>query len=471
MSKRAKVVVSPEKIKKQSDIIEELKIYNRGKNKKYMITTYGCQMNEHDSETLSGMLENMGYSITTNKEEANLIIYNTCCVRENAELKVYGNIGALKALKKKNEDLIIAVCGCMMQQPQVVKEIKRKYRHVDLVFGTHNLYRFPELLSRSMETEGMFIEVWDEETGIVEGLPANRKYDLKGFINIMYGCNNFCTYCIVPYTRGRERSREVADIIREATDLANNGTKEITLLGQNVNSYGKTLEHPIDFADLLRALNKIDGIERIRFMTSHPKYLSERLIDAIAECDKVCEHFHLPFQSGSNQILKAMNRKYTKENYLSIVKKLKDRIPNIGLTTDIIVGFPGETEEDFQDTLDIIEEARYDSAYTFLYSIREGTPAAKMENQIDEKVKQERFNRLLDKVNEISAEINQSYLNKVVEVLVEGPSKTDSNKLMGRTRQNKLVNFSGDESLIGKLVNVRIVECRTFSLNGEVIQE
>lgn len=471
MSKRAKVVVSPEKIKKQSDIIEELKIYNRGKNKKYMITTYGCQMNEHDSETLSGMLENMGYSITTNKEEANLIIYNTCCVRENAELKVYGNIGALKALKKKNEDLIIAVCGCMMQQPQVVKEIKRKYRHVDLVFGTHNLYRFPELLSRSMETEGMFIEVWDEETGIVEGLPANRKYDLKGFINIMYGCNNFCTYCIVPYTRGRERSREVADIIREATDLANNGTKEITLLGQNVNSYGKTLEHPIDFADLLRALNKIDGIERIRFMTSHPKDLSERLIDAIAECDKVCEHFHLPFQSGSNQILKAMNRKYTKENYLSIVKKLKDRIPNIGLTTDIIVGFPGETEEDFQDTLDIIEEARYDSAYTFLYSIREGTPAAKMENQIDEKVKQERFNRLLDKVNEISAEINQSYLNKVVEVLVEGPSKTDSNKLMGRTRQNKLVNFSGDESLIGKLVNVRIVECRTFSLNGEVIQE
>ncbi|ABW19098.1 tRNA (N6-isopentenyl adenosine(37)-C2)-methylthiotransferase MiaB [Alkaliphilus oremlandii] len=471
MSKRAKVVVSPEKIKKQSDIIEELKIYNRGKNKKYMITTYGCQMNEHDSETLSGMLENMGYSITTNKEEANLIIYNTCCVRENAELKVYGNIGALKALKKKNEDLIIAVCGCMMQQPQVVKEIKRKYRHVDLVFGTHNLYRFPELLSRSMETEGMFIEVWDEETGIVEGLPANRKYDLKGFINIMYGCNNFCTYCIVPYTRGRERSREVADIIREATDLANNGTKEITLLGQNVNSYGKTLEHPIDFADLLRALNKIDGIERIRFMTSHPKDLSERLIDAIAECDKVCEHFHLPFQSGSNQILKAMNRKYTKENYLSIVKKLKDRIPNIGLTTDIIVGFPGETEEDFQDTLDIVQEARYDSAYTFLYSIREGTPAAKMQNQIDEKVKQERFSRLLDKVNEISAEINQSYLNKVVEVLVEGPSKTDSNKLMGRTRQNKLVNFSGDESLIGKLVNVRIVECRTFSLNGEVIQE
>jgi len=322
-----------------------------------------------------------------------------------------------------------------------------------------------------METEGMFIEVWDEETGIVEGLPANRKYDLKGFINIMYGCNNFCTYCIVPYTRGRERSREVADIIREATDLANNGTKEITLLGQNVNSYGKTLEHPIDFADLLRALNKIDGIERIRFMTSHPKDLSERLIDAIAECDKVCEHFHLPFQSGSNQILKAMNRKYTKENYLSIVKKLKDRIPNIGLTTDIIVGFPGETEEDFQDTLDIVQEARYDSAYTFLYSIREGTPAAKMENQIDEKVKQERFSRLLDKVNEISAEINQSYLNKVVEVLVEGPSKTDSNKLMGRTRQNKLVNFSGDESLIGKLVNVRIVECRTFSLNGEVIQE
>lgn len=470
MSKREKITVSPEEIKRQQDIVEELKIYNSGKNKKYIITTYGCQMNEHDSETLSGMLEKMGYTATDDKEEANLIIYNTCCVRENAELKVYGNLGALKNLKQKRDDLIIAVCGCMMQQPQVVKEIKKKYRHVDLVFGTHNLFRFPELLVKSMESENMFIEVWDHEGDIVEGLPANRKYGLKAFINIMYGCNNFCTYCIVPYTRGRERSREVEDIVREATDLAQNGTKEITLLGQNVNSYGKTLDKDIDFADLLRELNKVPGIERIRFMTSHPKDLSDRLIDAMAECDKVCEHFHLPFQSGSDRILKIMNRKYTKEGYLSLIKKLKNRMPNIGLTTDIIVGFPGETEEDFQHTLDIVEEARYDSAFTFLYSIREGTPAAKMEEQIDEETKQDRFNRLLEKVNEISAEINQGYLNKVVEVLVEGPSKTDPNRLMGRTRENKLVNFDGPEDLIGKLVQVKIVEARTFSLNGEVVE-
>ncbi len=469
MSKRKKVTISPEEVKKQQEIIEELSIYNKGKGKKYIITTYGCQMNEHDSETLSGMIEKMGYTATDNKEEADLIIYNTCCVRENAELKVYGNLGALKNLKQKKEDLVIAVCGCMMQQPQVVKEIKSKYRHVDLVFGTHNLFRFPELLISSVQSEGMFIEVWDYEGDVVEGLPVNRKYGLKAFINIMYGCNNFCTYCIVPYTRGRERSREVEDIVKEATDLANNGTKEITLLGQNVNSYGKTLKNETDFADLLRELNKIDGIERIRFMTSHPKDLSNRLIDAMAECDKVCEHFHLPFQSGSDRILKIMNRKYTKEGYLNLVKKLQEKVPNVGLTTDIIVGFPGETEEDFKDTLDIVEKARYDSAFTFLYSIREGTPAAKMEEQVDEKVKQERFNRLVDKVNQISGEINQSYLNKVVEVLVEGPSKKDPNRLMGRTRENKLVNFSGDESLIGKLVNVKIIEPRTFSLNGEIV--
>jgi len=470
MSKREKITVSPEQIQRQNEIVEELRIHNSGKNRKYIITTYGCQMNEHDSETLSGMLENMGYTATENKEDANLIIYNTCCVRENAELKVYGNLGALKNLKQKKDDLTIAVCGCMMQQPQVVKEIKKKYRHVDLVFGTHNLFKFPELLMNSMESEGMFIEVWENEGSIVEGLPANRKYGLKGFVNIMYGCNNFCTYCIVPYTRGRERSREVADIVNEASNLAENGTKEITLLGQNVNSYGKTLEKETDFADLLRELNKIDGIERIRFMTSHPKDLSDRLIDAMAECDKVCEHFHLPFQSGSDRILKIMNRKYTKSDYLNLVKKLKDKMPDIGLTTDIIVGFPGETEEDFNDTLDVVEKAKYDSAFTFIYSVREGTPAAKMEEQVNEEVKQERFNRLLEKVNEISAEINNSYLNKVVQVLVEGPSKNDPNRLMGRTRQNKLVNFDGDESLIGKLVDVKVVEARTFSLNGEVIK-
>ncbi len=468
MSKNKKPVVSFEEIKKQQNIIENFKIYNSDKNKKYIIITYGCQMNEHDSEILSGMLENMGFIATDNKEDANLIIYNTCCVRKNAELKVYGNLGALKNLKQKRDNLIIAVCGCMMQQPQTVKEIKNKYKHVDLIFGTHNLFRFPELLAKSMETENMLIEVWDREGDVIEGLPANRKYKLKAFINIMYGCNNFCTYCIVPYTRGRERSREMKSIIKEATKLANDGTKEIMLLGQNVNSYGKTLNGDIDFADLLRELNKISGIERIRFMTSHPKDLSDKLIDAMAECDKVCEHLHLPFQSGSNRILKIMNRRYTKEGYLLLVKKLKDKVPNIRLTTDIIVGFPGETEEDFQDTLDIVEKVRYDSAFTFLYSIREGTPAAEMENQIDHKTKQNRFNRLLEKVNKISAEINQNYLDKIVEVLVEGPSKTNPNRLMGRTRGNKLVNFDGPKDLIGKLVQVQIVEAKTFSLNGKI---
>lgn len=470
MNKKEKVVISPEEIKRQQDIIENFKIYNNGKNKKYIVTTYGCQMNEHDSEVLSGMLENMGYMAADNKEEADLIIYNTCCVRENAELKVYGNLGALKNLKRKKNDLIIAVCGCMMQQSHVVEKIKNKYKHVDLIFGTHNLFRFPELLAKSMESENMFVEVWENESDIVEGLPASRKHKIKAFINIMYGCNNFCTYCIVPYTRGRERSRDMNDIVKEAAGLAQNGTKEIMLLGQNVNSYGKTLDRDVDFAGLLRELDKVPGIERIRFMTSHPKDLSDRLIDAMAECDRVCEHLHLPFQAGSDHILKTMNRKYTKEGYLSLVKKLKDRIPDIRLTTDIIVGFPGETEEDFQHTLDIVEKVGYDSAFTFLYSVRQGTPAAKMKGQIDRETKQNRFNRLLKSVNKISADINRSYLNKVEEVLVEGPSKTDPDRLTGRTRGNKLINFDGTEDLIGKLMQVQIIEAKTFSLNGRIVE-
>ncbi len=470
MDKKEKHDISPEEIKRQQEIAENFRIYNDGKNKKYIITTFGCQMNEHDSEILSGMLENMGYIAANNREEADLIIYNTCCVRENAELKVYGNLGALKGLKRKKDDLIIAVCGCMMQQPHVVEKIKSKYKHVDLIFGTHNLFKFPELLMKSMESKDMFIEVWENEGNIIEGLPANRKYRSKAFINIMYGCNNFCTYCIVPYTRGRERSREVEDIIKETAALAAGGTKEIMLLGQNVNSYGKTLNEDISFADLLRKLNKVPGIERIRFMTSHPKDLSDDLIDAMAECDKVCEHLHLPFQSGSNRILKAMNRRYTKEGYLSLIERLKDRIPDIGLTTDIIVGFPGETEEDFQHTLDIVEKVRYDSAFTFLYSIRQGTPAASMEGRIDRETKRDRFDRLLEKINKISGEINQNYLNRTVEVLVEGPSKTNPNRFMGRTRENKLVNFDGSENLVGELVQVQIIEAKTFFLNGKIIE-
>ena len=439
-------------------------------SKKALIVTYGCQMNEHDSEKILGMLKEMSYVETDNREDADLIIYNTCCVRENAELKVYGNLGALKSLKENNSDLIIAVCGCMMQQPKVVEEIKRKYKHVDLVFGTHNLHKFPELLANCKQSDNMLVEVWEHEGEIVEGITAIRKYDIKAFVNIMYGCNNFCTYCIVPYTRGRERSRQVKDIVNEVINLANNGTKEITLLGQNVNSYGKSLTPQVEFADLLGELNNINGIERIRFMTSHPKDLSDSLIEAMGKYNKICEHIHLPFQSGSNSVLKKMNRNYTKENYLQLVSNLKETVPEISLTTDIIVGFPGETEEDFMNTLDIVDQVRFDSAFTFLYSVRDGTPAAKMYEQIDDKTKHKRFNRLVEKINSIGAEINKSYLYKEVEVLVEGPSKTDESKLMGRTRQNKLVNFiGGDPSLIGKLVMIRITEPKTFSLNGELI--
>ncbi|KAB3527257.1 tRNA (N6-isopentenyl adenosine(37)-C2)-methylthiotransferase MiaB [Alkaliphilus serpentinus] len=438
-------------------------------SKRFNITTYGCQMNEHDSEKLVGMLQKMGYTETDNRKDADLVIFNTCCVRENAELKVYGNLGALKNLKKNKPDMILAVCGCMMQQPQVVEEIKKKYRHVDLVFGTHNLHKFPELLVNSMQSENMLVDVWEAEGEIVEGVPIIRKYELKTFVNIMFGCNNFCTYCIVPYTRGRERSREVEDIVEEIKDLAANGTKEITLLGQNVNSYGKTLEDKTTFANLLRRLNTIEGIERIRFMTSHPKDLSEDLIDAMAEGGKICQHIHLPYQAGSNRILKAMNRGYTKEKYLELVDKLKAKIPDVAITTDIIVGFPGETEEDFLDTLDVVERVRFDAAFTFLYSVRQGTPAADMGDQIPDDVKHHRFNRLVDTVNRICGEINASYLDKTVEVLVEGPSKTDATRLMGRTRQNKLVNFQGDETYIGQLVQVKITDPKTFSLNGEII--
>lgn len=433
-----------------------------------MIETYGCQMNEHDSEKLAGMLQNMGYVSTDEIEEADLIIYNTCCVRENAELKVYGNLGQLKHLKKENPDLIIAVCGCMMQQPHVVDEIKKKYKHVDLIFGTHNIHTFPELLANCKKSDGILIDVWDKEGEIIENLPAIRKFQTKAFINVMYGCNNFCSYCIVPYTRGRERSREPELILDEIRQLVSKGTKEVTLLGQNVNSYGKTLENPIDFAELLYRINEIDGLERIRFMTSHPKDLSYRLIEAMRDCEKVCEHIHLPLQSGSTQILKKMNRHYSKEQYLELVETLKNEIPDIAITTDIIVGFPGETEEDFEHTLDVVQKAQFDSAFTFLYSIRKGTPAEKIKEQIPDEIKHKRFNRLVEILNEISARKNACYKNQIVEVLVEGESKNDPTKLMGRTRTHKLVNFPGDKELIGKMVSVKITETKTFSLNGVI---
>ena len=478
MGKRKQVQVPVEKIEEQNRFIEAIAEKNsryfaiNTRKPKYMIQTFGCQMNEHDSENLAGMLDAMGYEATLMTNDCDLIIYNTCAVRENAELKVYGNLGHLKLAKRKNPDLKIAVCGCMMQQPHVVKEIKSRYKHVDLVFGTHNLYKFPELLTNTMDSDKLLVDVWDVDGEVVEGLRSSRKFELKAFVNIMYGCNNFCTYCIVPYTRGRERSRTPEDIINEIKDLAAKGTKEITLLGQNVDSYGKTLEEDITFAELLRMVNEIEGIERIRFMTSHPKDISDEVIYAMRDCDKVCEFLHLPVQCGSSRLLKKMNRHYTKEDYLRIIEKAKAEIPDIAFSTDLMIGFPGETEEDLLDTIDVVEKVKYDNAFTFIYSKREGTPAAKMEDQIPEDVKHERFNRVLSKVNEILVDLNASYVGKTVEVLIEGKSKTDESKFTGRTRQNKLVNFTvknPEANLLGTLMNVKITESNTFSLVGEEV--
>lgn len=442
---------------------------NLNKKESFFISTFGCQMNEEDSEKMSGMLKSMGYEKAENKEEASIIIFNTCCVRENAELKVFGNLGALKGLKKKRPDLIIGICGCMMQQKGMAEEIMEKFPFVDMIFGTHNAYKFPEYLNRVKQEGKAVCEIYNEETEIVEGLPLDRESSIKAFVTIMYGCNNFCTYCIVPYVRGRERSRKPEDIENEIKDLVANGYKEITLLGQNVNSYGKGLDEEIDFAKLLRRINEIDGLERIRFMTSHPKDLSDDVIYAIRDCGKICEQIHLPVQSGSDDILKKMNRHYDRERYLSIIEKIKKEIPGVAITTDIIVGFPGESEEDFEGTLDMIKEVEYDSAFTFIYSRRKYTPADMMLNQVDDSVKHERFNRLVEVVNEICAKKNLEYEGKCVEVLVEGPSKNDDNKLMGRTRTGKLVNFTGSKDSIGKLVNVKITKASSFSLKGEEV--
>ncbi|MBV7276757.1 tRNA (N6-isopentenyl adenosine(37)-C2)-methylthiotransferase MiaB [Clostridium thailandense] len=437
--------------------------------KHFYLETWGCQMNEEDSEKLSGMLKKTGYIRTNNKHNADLIIFNTCCVRENAELKVYGNLGALKKLKEKNSELIIAVCGCMMQQKDMAESIIKKFPFVDIIFGTHNAYKFPEYLNRVKQEGKSVIEIQDKEEGIVEGIPVDRESSIKAFVTIMYGCNNFCTYCIVPYVRGRERSRKPEDIEKEISDLVSKGYKEITLLGQNVNSYGKDLEPKMTFAQLLRQINTIEGLERVRFMTSHPKDLTQDVIDAIAECDKLCEYIHLPVQSGSSNILKKMNRIYTKEQYLELIERIRKAIPNVAISTDIIVGFPGETEEDFEETLDLARKVQYDSAFTFIYSKRKGTPADEMEDQIDDDVKHNRFNRLVEVINASSAIKNKEYEGREVEVLVEGLSKNDDEKLMGRTRTGKLVNFTGEKDSIGNLVNVKITKANSFSLVGEQI--
>lgn len=443
---------------------------SENKNLKYYIETWGCQMNEEDSEKLSGMLKSIGYTRTEEKEEASIILFNTCCVRENAENKVFGNLGNLKKMKKKNPDLVIGICGCMMQQKGMADRVLKEFPYVDIIFGTHNSHKFPEYLQRVKAEHVQIKEIFDKETEIVEGIPVDRESSVKGFVTIMYGCNNFCTYCIVPYVRGRERSRKPEDVVKEIEELVAKGYKEVTLLGQNVNSYGKDLDGECSFAELLRKVNEIEGLERVRFMSSHPKDLTDDVISAIKECDKLCEQVHLPVQSGSDRILKSMNRHYDREKYLELIRKIKKEIPGCSITTDIIVGFPGETEEDFEDTLSLVKEVGYDSAFTFIYSRRNHTPADKMEDQIEDSVKHERFNKLVSAVNESVIRINKEFEGKIVEVLVEGQSKNDETKYTGRTRNGHLVNFEGDDSLIGKLVDVKIVRAQPFSLIGEVVK-
>lgn len=438
-------------------------------NKLFFIQTYGCQMNEEDSEKISGMLKSIGYDSTKDQEKAQIIIYNTCCVRENAENKVFGNLGHLKSLKIKNPNLIIAICGCMMQQEGMADKILSKFPFVNIIFGTHNSYKFPEYLNL-VETEGVQIkEIYNKETEIVEGIPIDRKSEVKGFVTIMYGCNNYCTYCVVPYVRGRERSRKSQDIINEVQALVKSGYKEVTLLGQNVNSYGKGLQEEITFSKLLRMLNKIEGLERIRFMSSHPKDLSDELIYAIRDCDKVCEQIHLPVQSGSNRILKNMNRNYTREVYIKCINKIREIIPNVTITTDLIIGFPGETEEDFEDTLSLAKEINYSMAFTYIYSRRNNTPADIMLNQVPDNIKHERFNKLVQVINGCIIKENKSIEGQVIEVLVEGVSKNDLSKLTGRTRNGKLVNFSGVGLSNGDIVNLKITRAQPFSLMGELV--
>ena len=427
-------------------------------------------MNSRDSEKLMGVLEAIGY-VPVEDEDADFTLYNTCTVRENANKRVYGRLGHLGALKKKHPGMIIALCGCMMQEPQVVEKIKKTYRQVDLIFGTHNIYKLAELLTQRLLSEKMVVDVWEGTDKIVEELPTDRKFSFKSGVNIMFGCNNFCSYCIVPYVRGRERSRNPEDILDEIRRLAADGVVEVMLLGQNVNSYGKTLERPVSFAELLKQVTQIEGIERIRFMTSHPKDLSCELIEVMKSSRKICPHLHLPLQSGSSRILHIMNRRYTKEQYLELVDRIRQAIPNISLTTDIIVGFPGETEEDFLETMDVVERVRFDSAFTFIYSKRTGTPAAEMDGQVPEDVVKHRFDRLLTQVQRISSEVSGRDLHTVQKVLAEEVNSHDSRLLTGRLSNNTIVHFPGSPDLIGKIVDVRLDEIKGFYYMGTLQKE
>lgn len=437
----------------------------KGRRPTAFIQTFGCQMNARDSEKLLGILEEAGF-VQGADENSDFVLYNTCTVRENANLKVYGRLGYLGGLKRKNPDMLIALCGCMMQEPQVVEKIRKSYRHVDIIFGTHNIFRLAELIFRRLTEKKMVVDIWEGTDAIVEDLPVERKYPFKSGVNIMFGCNNFCSYCIVPYVRGRERSRNPEDIIHEIEGLVADGVVEVMLLGQNVNSYGKTLKEPITFAELLRRVEQIDGLERIRFMTSHPKDLSDELIEVMKNSRKICKHLHLPVQSGSSRILKQMNRKYTREQYLELVDKLRAAVPDISLTTDIIVGFPGETEEDFQETLDVVRQVRYDSAFTFIYSRRTGTPAAAMEDQVPEDVVKDRFDRLLKEVQDIAAQVVKRDEGTVQKVLVEEMDTHEPGYVTGRLSNNTVVHFPGDASLIGRIVDVSLDEARGFYFMG-----
>lgn len=436
----------------------------------FFIQNAGCQMNSLQTETVAGIVKKMGYEEVSREEDADVVIYNTCTVRENANLKIYGHLGHLKSIKKQKKEMKIVLFGCMMQEPEVIEKIHKDYSFVDLVFGTHNFHKFPELFYRSLNTEGQIIDVWKESDEIVEGMPADRKYSFKTGVNIMFGCNNFCSYCIVPYVRGREKSREPEAILQEIRELVADGVTEVMLLGQNVNSYGKTLENPITFAQLLQQVEEIEGLKRIRFMTSHPKDLSEELIETMAKSKKVCHHLHLPMQSGSSRILKIMNRRYDKEKYLELVQKIRTAIPDISLTTDIIVGFPGETEEDFRDTLDVVDKCDFDTAFTFIYSKRSGTPAAKMENQIPEDVVKDRFDRLLSLVQEKGRQASSRFQGTVQEILVEEESK-EKGIYTGRTEYNLLVHFPGCRDLLGKYVKVRLDTCKGFYYFGTLVEE
>jgi tRNA-2-methylthio-N6-dimethylallyladenosine synthase len=429
-------------------------------------------MNENDSEKIAGLLESQGYIYEEDENKADIIIVNTCSVRDNADQRTFGSIGRFKKNKKNNQDFILGVCGCMMQQEHNVEKIKKSYPYVDIVFGTHNFQRLPEMLHEHSITQKRVIDVWDDNPKLAEDLPAHRKYPFKSYVTIMNGCNNFCTYCIVPYTRGREKSRHPESIIKEIEGLVADGVVEITLLGQNVNSYGKGMKDNIDinFPELLKKVSRIEGLKRIKFMTSHPKDISPELIDVMAKHENICNYLHLPVQAGSNKILKAMGRGYTKEDYLKIIDLASQKIPGLGITTDIIVGFPGETEEDFAETIDLVRKARYDAAFTFIYSKRQGTPAAILIDETPEEVVKERFRYLLDVLYPIAGEKNQEYIGKTVEVLVEEVSKNNELALSGRTETGKLVNFIGNKDLIGTFCNIRITDSKTFNLIGEIVE-